>query len=137
MQHKCAHNLHAPGGVLRVFIFMLRPQLMQVACAIYELRYFGRGKIRRPPIWPHTGIKMAQVLGTPVYIYVVDPYEDFQPQQKLTSVRNVVFSSCFFPIQINTFTVTITVYCSIYINCIQHCLLSNFSFLSVSLRLVM
>ena len=70
MQHKCAHDLCAPCGILHLFIFTLRPQLMQVAYALDKLRLFWlREKPEDPQFEPHAGIKMAQVLGSPVYIY--------------------------------------------------------------------
>ena len=34
---------------------------------------------------------MAQVLGCPVYIYVVDSYKDFQSQQKISIKKNGIF----------------------------------------------
>ena len=52
-----------------VFIFMLRPQLMQVTYTPDKLQLFWLWeKPEDPQFEPHIGVKMVQVLGSPLYI---------------------------------------------------------------------
>ena len=68
-QNKCVHDLCAPCSILCAFIFMLRPQLMQVTCAPDKSQLFWlRKEPENPQFEPHAGIKMAQILGSPLYI---------------------------------------------------------------------
>ena len=55
-QNKWVHDLRAPRGVLRVFVFMLRPQYMQVLYAPDE----PTGKPRRPPLSPMPGSRWCR-----------------------------------------------------------------------------
>ena len=72
-QSKCAHDLRMPRGFKRVFVFMLRPQYMQVTNAPDETRLFWwREKPEDPQIQPHAGIKMAQGQVSLVYIWGKD-----------------------------------------------------------------
>ena len=65
-----SHVESEPPGILCVFIFTLKPQLMQVTYAPDKPQLFWlREKPEDPQFEPHARIKMAHVLGSPVYIY--------------------------------------------------------------------
>ena len=65
-QTKCVHNLHALCGVSHMFILTLRPQYIRTWLITVILIF--RKKPEYPQLEPHAAIKMAQVLGSLVYI---------------------------------------------------------------------
>ena len=71
MQNKHIHNLRTPYGILRLCVFTLRSRYMHVTYAPYEPWLFWlREKPKDPLIQPHAGNKMAQVLGSLVYLWL-------------------------------------------------------------------
>ena len=62
--NKCVHDLCAPRNVLCMSVFTIRPQYMQVTCTWRTMIILIMGKNLKTPC----GIKMAQVLGSLVYI---------------------------------------------------------------------
>ena len=71
MQTKCVHDVNGPCGISCLFIFTLRLQDIHTwrITVILMVR-----KTRTPQLDPHTGIKIAQVLRSPVHICVEAPY---------------------------------------------------------------
>ena len=64
MQTKCVHDPRAPCGVSRVFIYQTAVHTHLSNHSYLKLRE----KLKYPQLEPHAGIRMAQVLGSQVYI---------------------------------------------------------------------
>ena len=92
-----AFMIFAPCGVLRVFVFMLKLQYMQVTYAPDEPRLFWLWeKLKDPQFEPHDGIKMVQVLGSLVYICGFTSELRLSKQMTGTSYNNVTFVATYF-----------------------------------------
>ena len=70
MQNQCVHNLSAPRGILYTFYFHAQTVVDAGDIRTWQTMVIWlREKAEDPQFEPHAGIKILQVLESPVYIY--------------------------------------------------------------------